>query len=82
MTNSYKTFHQWSALGYKVKKGSKATWITDVPMFSKEQVEYSPRRRSYSNIGLGDHKGFDNPHYDYRYGDVDYDDPINFDRWM
>lgn len=34
-----KTFKEWSSLGYKIKKGSKATWIDNVAMFDKKQVE-------------------------------------------
>jgi hypothetical protein len=34
-----KTFNDWSYLGYKIKKGSKATWVDDVAMFSSFQVE-------------------------------------------
>lgn len=63
-----KTFQQWSSLGYKIIKGSKGipgdkgTW-----WFTENQVVYSPRKSYYSNINLGDHKGMDNPHWDYRY---------------
>lgn len=34
----YRKFDDWSKAGYKIKKGSKATWIDGVPMFSEEQV--------------------------------------------
>lgn len=39
----YRTFNQWSSAGYKIRKGSKATWINGVPMFSEEQVTKSTR---------------------------------------
>ena len=34
----YKTFDEWSNLGYKIIKGSRAIWIDDRAMFSEEQV--------------------------------------------
>ncbi len=34
-----RTFNEWSALGYKIKKGSKSIWVNDVSMFSEKQVE-------------------------------------------
>lgn len=34
----FRTFQDWSKDGYHILKGSKATWIEDVPMFSQEQV--------------------------------------------
>jgi len=37
-----KTFNEWSRLGYKIKKGSKATWVEGVAMFSKDQVRKRP----------------------------------------
>lgn len=69
-----KTFKQWSLAGYKINKGSKGTKVGKEYYFSENQVTYSPKRSYYSNTNLGDHKGFDNPHFDYRYGDFDYDD--------
>lgn len=34
----YRTFNDWSLLGFLIKKGSKATWIENIPMFSEKQV--------------------------------------------
>lgn len=47
MTSPFKTFNEWSRAGYKIKKGSKATWIGDVAMFSKDQVMLTQRSYSY-----------------------------------
>ena len=33
-----KTFQEWSDSGYKILKGSKATWVDGVPMFGEDQV--------------------------------------------
>ena len=40
MTNKrgYRTFGEWDELGYRIRKGSKATWIDGHPMFSGDQV--------------------------------------------
>lgn len=38
-TKTYRTFKEWSGDGYTILKGSKATWIDGVAMFSNEQVE-------------------------------------------
>jgi hypothetical protein len=55
----YRTFNEWSLAGYKINKGSRAVWISNVPMFSREQVTYSPRRSN-------------KPYYGYNYrGDYD-----------
>jgi hypothetical protein len=48
----YKTFNDWSSKGYKILKGSKATWIDNVPMFSENQVVKSVRP-SYGNHWKG-----------------------------
>lgn len=45
----YKTFNDWSTQGYKIIKGSKATWIDGVAMFSPQQVVKRPPRRIYRN---------------------------------
>jgi hypothetical protein len=71
-----RTFDEWSSAGFKILKGSKGTKINGKWYFTKNQVKYSPRRSYYSNIGLGDHKGMDNPHYDYRYAEYESDDHI------
>lgn len=42
MSQTYKTFDEWSKLGYKIIKGSKATWFDDKPKFSRSQVQKSP----------------------------------------
>lgn len=65
----YKTFDHWSAMGYKIVKGSKATWINDVAMFSKDQVVRLPARQVLP-------KGM------WYNEDYDYDDPMTFDNWM
>lgn len=36
----FKTFGEWSLAGYKIKKGSKASWVGNIPMFSESQVTY------------------------------------------
>jgi hypothetical protein len=51
---SVKTFEEWSALGYRVRKGSKAGSrgpVSGKPQFSDNQV-YKPntRRRSYRDV--------------------------------
>lgn len=33
------TFDEWSKMGYKIIKGSKATWVSDVAHFSEDQVK-------------------------------------------
>ena len=40
-----KTFNEWSTLGYKINKGSKAVGfsINGEPLFTSEQVTLSPR---------------------------------------
>ncbi len=45
-----KTFNDWSCLGFKIKKGSKAHWIDGIPMFDKTQVTkvtYPKEKGSY-----------------------------------
>ena len=37
-TTELKTFQQWSDLGYKILKGSKARWVNGVAVFSRDQV--------------------------------------------
>lgn len=46
----YRTFQEWSSAGYKILKGSKASWIGNVAMFSRNQVVYSPRT-GYRGMG-------------------------------
>lgn len=48
----WRTFNEWSRAGYKIKKGSKATWINDVAHFNEEQVE---KRRFRPSIYDGDY---------------------------
>jgi hypothetical protein len=36
----FKTFNQWSSEGFKISKGSKATWINNIAHFSDKQVLY------------------------------------------
>lgn len=33
-----KTFDEWSSKGYQILKGSKAKWVNNKPMFSRDQV--------------------------------------------
>lgn len=65
----YRKFDDWSRAGYKILKGSKATWIDGVPMFSREQVVPRPARqwRQWPS---------------WMQADYDYDDPMTFDNWM
>lgn len=49
----WRTFKDWSADGYTITKGSKATWFDGVPKFSREQVNrrFSQRRAAiYESI--------------------------------
>jgi hypothetical protein len=39
--SNFKTFAEWSKLGYKITKGSRATWVDDVAMFAEQQVSRS-----------------------------------------
>lgn len=50
-----KTFQEWSEAGYKILKGSKATWVENVAMFSQEQVTKStrPTRAISGNTWIG-----------------------------
>ena len=41
----YARLKEWSELGYKVKKGSKAFWIEDEAYFTEAQVEINLRHR-------------------------------------
>ena len=40
----YRTFEEWNELGFRIRKGSKATWIDGQAMFSGGQV-YAPTTR-------------------------------------
>jgi len=74
-----RTFDEWSSAGFKILKGSKGTKINGKWYFSSNQVvkfTSRQRRQYWNNTNLGDHKGMDNPHYDYRYGDFDSEDHI------
>ena len=33
-----RTFEEWSRLGYKIKRGSKATWVEGKALFNNKQV--------------------------------------------
>ena len=37
--SKYMTFNQWKEIDFMVKKGSRATWVNGVAMFTDEQVE-------------------------------------------
>lgn len=65
----YYPFHTWSAMGYKINKGSKATWIDGVPMFTENQVTKVPPRKYVRQPK-------------WIQADDDYDDPMTFDNWM
>jgi len=41
-----KTFDEWSSLGYKIIKGSKAMWVDGVAKFSEKQVMKNRKRTS------------------------------------
>jgi len=52
--SNLKTFNEWSGLGYKINKGSKATRICGLNYFNKSQVTYTRRSngsRGYHWIG-------------------------------
>ncbi len=54
------SFDQWSALGYKIKKGSKATWIEGKAIFTNKQVEkYQPKGSDDYYDEMIDAFGFD-----------------------
>jgi hypothetical protein len=58
----WQTFNEWSQFGYKIIKGSKATWVDGIPMFSKKQVtkkEPSTFRGYWS--GADDGYDYDDP---------------------
>ena len=40
----YRTFDEWNKLGFRIRKGSKATWVDGQPMFSGGQA-YIPSIR-------------------------------------
>ena len=46
-----KTFDEWGSLGYKIIKGSKATWVDGIAKFSKAQVEKYNKKSTFSNFG-------------------------------
>lgn len=44
----YAKFEDWSKLGYKIKKGSKAIWYMNEDYFTEFQVEpYKSREREF-----------------------------------
>lgn len=49
---SYRTFKEWSALGFKIKRGSKAHWIDAVAVFAADQVEKT-KKFDYGNHWIG-----------------------------
>ena len=53
----FKTFNSWSSSGYKIIKGSKATWVNEVAMFSSDQVvKVQPTWRQFGSSRKG--KGY------------------------
>jgi len=58
-TDEMKTFNEWSALGYKIIKGSKATWVDGVAKFSTSQVtRYMPTKKT-KIVGRDPFEGLD-----------------------
>lgn len=55
MRAKFKTFQEWSEDGYQILKGSKATWVENVAMFSQEQVSkiIRPKRAVSGNQWIG-----------------------------
>jgi len=53
---TYRSFDEWSSLGYKIIKGSKASWIDNKAVFSDKQVV---QHTQYYSDGRD--------HYDYRH---------------
>lgn len=43
---SARTFNEWSSAGFQILKGSKATRVNGVPMFTEQQVRPSSERSS------------------------------------
>ena len=39
MITQWRSFEEWSKLGYKIQKGSKATWIDNKPVFCFNDLE-------------------------------------------
>jgi hypothetical protein len=74
---TYRTFNEWSSLGYQIIRGSKASWIDNKAFFTEHQVRKTTApykhhwNSTYSNVNLGDHKGMESLHYDHRYGDFE-----------
>lgn len=61
----YRTFNEWSSAGYKIKKGSKAKWIDDVPMFSEKQVtKYTKPSRTWGYSYSAEYPDWDDPFED------------------
>jgi len=51
MKITLRTFQEWSAAGYKVKKGSKAAWFEGKPLFHQGQVDkYVKSNRDYGDF--------------------------------
>lgn len=48
-----KTFNEWSNLGYKIIKGSKATWVDGIAKFSEKQVQ-KHKTTSHQRHTVGD----------------------------
>lgn len=69
----YKSFNDWSSLGYKINKGAKAHWIDNKPMFSNLQVTKTvkPTKHYYNhweyNVPKGnwDHWGHEASYEDF-----------------
>lgn len=55
MRDDLKTFQEWSEDGYQILKGSKATWVDGVAMFSQREVSKStrPKRAASGNQWIG-----------------------------
>lgn len=70
--SNFKTFDEWSKLGYKINKGSKATWVDNVAMFAEQQVTKSVKPNYGNHFKYCTPKGT-SPHWGYYDGDVDYE---------
>jgi len=66
------SFDEWSKLGYTIKKGSKASWVDNIAVFTEDQVRpFITQRYSSSNQRYP----VSMPNYYQRQSDVDRDRP-------
>lgn len=77
-----KTFKEWSSLGYKIKKGSKATWVNNFAMFSKKQVEKVYSQQTYNRAYHSSGNLMQSiKHMSHSFG-LPYDDMNNLCEWI